>query len=196
MTDTRHNHSSALWAKTSLFDLQYDFIITELFAACALVANLFAYRQKSVTHYRIYSGIAMLLLALHFARLEAYAAAVGCSLAVLRNIVSLKYNNWGVTAWFVLLNLLCLGFEWLYLNHGAEIFVAYTASIIFTVGTLRLQNILQIRKWFTLAEALNLIYAVVVGSVFGSIYSALNLCVLITFWISLARKKADEQHSA
>lgn len=172
----------------TLFDLQYSAVITELFAACALLVNLFAYKQKGVRKYRIYSGVAMLLLAIHFFRLDAYAAAVGCSLAVLRNIVSLKFNGWGITIVFVLFNIVGLSFEYLYLQHGAEVFVAYSASIIFTVGTLRLQDVVELRKWFTLAEALNLVYATIVGSIFGSVYSLLNLSILCIFWVKLALK--------
>ena len=172
-----------------MWGLESAWLITELFAACALLANIVAYRQQQVRGYRIYSGCAMLLLAIHFLRLEAYAAAIGCSLAVVRNVVSLKYNDWLTTGIFVVINLVGLGIEWFYLHHGPEIFIAYTASLIFTVGTLRLENLVDIRRWFTLAEGLNLVYALVVGSVFGSIYSVFNLCVLAMFWISHFRQR-------
>lgn len=169
--------------------------VTELFAATALIINIIAYRQQSVKHYRVYSGIAMLLLAIHFFRLDAYAASIGCFLAVIRNIVSLKYNDWLTTAIFVGINILALAIEWFYLGSGAEIFIAYAASIIFTIGTLRLQNIISMRRWFTCAEGLSLLYAIVVGSIFGSIYSALNLVVLITFWVKHLSQKTKNSES-
>ncbi len=171
-----------------MWSFESTWLITELFAAFALLANIVAYRQQQVKQYRIYSGFAMLLLAIHFFRLEAYAASVGCSLAVVRNVVSLKYNDWFTTGIFVAINLFGLGVEWFYLHHGSEIFIAYSASLIFTVGTLRLQNLVDIRRWFTLAEGLNLAYALVVGSVFGSIYSVFNLGVLAVFWIKRFRQ--------
>jgi len=164
-------------------------LITELFAVCALLVNIIAYRQSAIKHYRIYSGLAMLLLCVHFFRLEAYAASVGTALAVVRNIVSLKYNDWLTTGFFVVLNFIGMGVEWFVLGHGAEIFIAYTASIIFTVGTLRLQNILDIRRWFSLSEALNLWYSLIVGSIFGSIYSLFNLMVLAIFWFKWFRDR-------
>lgn len=166
------------------------FIIIESFAGLALLLNILAYQHKNIKNYRLFSGMSMLLLAIHFFQLEAYAATVGCSLAFIRNIVSLKFNDWLTTAIFVILNLISAGLEWFYYQHNDfEIFIAYSASIIFTVGTLRLQNIIDIRRWFTLAEGLNLTYGIIVGSVFGSIYSGLNLFILITFWIKYFRKE-------
>ena len=159
------------------------FLITELFAILALLANMIAYRQQRIKVYRLLSGLAMLLLAVHFFRLEAYAASVGCSLAVIRNLVSLKFNDWLTTSIFVAANLISLSVEWFYLKHGFEIFIAYSASIIFTIGTLRLHRVIDIRRWFTLAESLNLVYAILVGSLFGSVYSALNLLILLVFWV-------------
>ncbi|MEO0444235.1 MAG: YgjV family protein [Pseudomonadota bacterium] len=164
-------------------------VLTEAFAACALLANIIAYKQAGLRAYRMYSGLAMLLLAIHFFRLEAYAASVGCSLAVIRNVVSLKFNDWATTSVFIALNLLGIVIEWFYLNHGAEIVIAYSASIIFTVGTLRLRHIVDIRRWFTLAESLNLFYALLVGSIFGSVYSLFNLIVLLVFWFKRLRER-------
>jgi hypothetical protein len=143
----------------------------------------------------MYSGVAMLLLAIHFIRLEAHAACVGCSLAVVRNLVSLKFNDWLTTGFFVGLNLLSLSIEWFYLQHGAEIFIAYTASIIFTIGTLRLERIVDIRLWFTLAESLNLLYAVLVGSVFGSFYCLFNLAILLAFWLKWYQNRKQSKNT-
>lgn len=171
----------------SLFEA--SLVITELFAFCALLANILAYRQHSVRAYRILSGLAMLLLAIHFIRLEAYAAGIGCSLAVLRNLVSLRFNDWFTTSLFVACNILALCVEWFYFQHGPELFIAYSASIIFTVGTLKLKNTVDMKRWFTLAEALNLWYAVWVGSVFGAIYCSFNLIVLSAFWIKRYRTR-------
>jgi hypothetical protein len=170
-------------------------ILTELFAGLALIANVLAYQQQSIKAYRMYSGVAMLLLAIHFFRLEAHAACVGCSLAVVRNLVSLKFNDWLTTGFFVGLNLLSLSIEWFYLQHGAEIFIAYTASIIFTIGTLRLERIVDIRLWFTLAESLNLLYAVLVGSVFGSFYCLFNLAILLAFWLKWYQNRKQSKNT-
>lgn len=169
------------------FGVESTLLITELFAAAALLANMFAYRQNAIKKYRVFSGIAMLFLCIHFFRLDAYAASVGTGLAVVRNVVSLKYNDWFTTGIFVALNFLGVGIEWFVLGHGAELFIAYTASLIFTIGTLRLTSVVEIRRWFTLAEGLNLWYAIIVGSVFGSIYSVFNLIVLGVFWFKRFR---------
>lgn len=172
-----------------LLSLDNPLIITELFAACALIVNIYAYRQVAIRDYRIYSGVAMFLLSIHFFRLEAYAAFVGTSLAFIRNIVSLKYNDWFTTGIFVALHFVGMGIEWFVLGHGVEVLIAYAAGIIFTIGTLRLQNTVDIRRWFTLAEALNLVYAIWVGSIFGSIYSIFNLIVLGAFWFKRIRSR-------
>jgi hypothetical protein len=172
-----------------MIDLDSTLVIAEIFAALALLANIVAYRQQNINSYRIFSGIAMLLLAIHFFQLEAYSASVGCSLAVIRNIVSLKFNDWITTSIFVAVNLISLCVEWFYLKHDLTIFIAYTASIIFTIGTLRLRQVIDIRRWFTLAEGLNLTYAILVGSLFGSIYSVVNLIVLLVFWIKYYKNK-------
>jgi len=176
----------------STFDFDTALIITESFAAVALIANIIAYRKTEVRDYRIYSGVALLLLSIHFFRLEAYAASVGTGLAVIRNIVSLKYNDWLTTCIFVALNIIGIIVEWFVLGHGAEIFIAYTASIIFTIGTIRLENIVDIRRWFTLAEGLNLFYAIYVGSIFATIYSLFNLIVLGMFWYKRFAKQSSE----
>lgn len=169
----------------------YELILTEAFAASALALNLFAYNQKRLGFYRILSGLSMLLLAIHFFRLEAYAAGVGCSLAFVRNIVSLRYNGIGITIVFVALNLAALAVELFYLRHGPEIFIAYSASLIFTIGTLRLSDVEQVRRWFTLAEGLNLVYGIIVGSIFGSVYSGLNFALLLVKWLLPKLKKIN-----
>ena len=158
-------------------------LLTEAFALSALCFNMLAYKQQSIQRYRLLSGIAMLLLSIHFFRLEAYAASVGCGLAVIRNIVSLRINGWVVTFVFIALNLLFLAYEWFALAHGAEILLAYSVSIIFTVGTFRLSNTDQIKKLFFGAELLSIIYCIIVSSIFGMFYGLFNAAMIIYQWV-------------
>ena len=141
-------------------------------------------------HYRIFSGIAMLLLSTHYFMIGGLAAAIGCGLAVVRNIVSLRYNSWLVTGSFVAINIILMSWQFFYLEDSYNIFLAYAASIIFTIGTLRFTCVNKMRKAFISAEALSIVYAVLVGSIFGTVYSVLNISIIIwSLWQSANAKK-------
>ena len=160
-------------------------------AVLALGANIYAYRQNEVQRYRIYSGIAMLLLSLHFFALQAYAAGIGCGLAMIRNAVSLRFNGWLCTSIFIAINIVCFCYEWFILKHGPEILIAYTVSLIFTVGTLRINNASQLKKLFFSAELLSIIYCVIVGSIFGGIYGLFNAMVILHWWVIKSKTEKE-----
>ena len=147
----------------------------ESFGALAVILNIIGYRQNDINRYRLVSGFAVLSLGFHFWLIGAMAASIACFLSFVRNLVALRYQNWGVVALFVALNLGFFAYEWFYLGHGWIIVIAYGASIIFTVGTIALKTAESIRKWFIIAESLGLVYAVAVGSIFGSVFSVCNL---------------------
>jgi len=155
----------------------------ESLALIALICNIVAYRQQAIQRYRLYSGLAMLLLSLHFFGLSAHAAGIACALAVIRNAVSMHFNGWRTTSLFVMLNLIALAYEWLVLKHGPEIFLVYSVSIIFTVGTLRLQDTTKLKKIFFGAELLSIVYCFFVSSIFGAIYGLFNAAVILHWWI-------------
>ncbi|MCV2884678.1 YgjV family protein [Aestuariibacter sp. AA17] len=162
----------------------------ELLGACALVTNFIGYRQNEINRYRMISGVGLVFLSAHFFMLDAMAAGIACLLSSVRNIIAIKTQHIAVVIVFVMLHLLFLAYEWFILHHNAWIFVAYTSSIIFTVGTVMLSNTTRIRQWFIVAESLGLVYALSVGSVFGSIF---NISNLISIFIKLAADKPESQ---
>ena len=151
-----------------------DFI-AEFFGALAVVVNFIGYRQNDVNRYRLISALALTCLSAHFFLLGAMAAGVGCLLASIRNIVAMRYRSQYIVYLFVALNLGFFIYEYFWLNHSALIIVAYSSSLIFTVGSIVLQDANLIRRWFVFAELLGLIYAISVGSVFGTVFNLLNL---------------------
>lgn len=163
-------------------------LIAEAFGAAAVVFNFVGYRQNDVNRYRFISAIALGCVSVHFFLLGAMAAGIGCMLASIRNIIAMRYRNHSILYFFVILNLLFFFYEWLWLEHGLLIVVAYASSMIFTVGSIVLQDANLIRRWFILAEVLGLIYAVAVGSIFGSIFNVSNL-------ISIAIKGFQQRHT-
>lgn len=167
----------------------------ESLAILALGANIYAYRQHLVQRYRIYSGLAMMLLSLHFFFLEAYAAGIGCGLAMIRNIVALRFNGWLCTGLFLAVNLLCFAYEWFVLHHGSEIIIAYTVSVIFTIGTLRIHQATQLKKLFLGAELLSIVYCVIIGSIFGSVYGLFNAAVITHWWVNYYRQSHYQEES-
>ena len=75
------------------------------------------------------------------------------------------------------------------------ILVVYASSLIFTVGSIVLQDANQIRRWFVLAEMLGLIFALSVGSIFGSIFNISNLFSIgLKLWQERRVQKASFQH--
>ena len=150
-------------------------VVAEAFGALALIINFIGYRQNDINRYRLISAIALACVSAHFFLLGAMAAGIGCILASIRNIVALRYRNNGVLIFFVIANIAFLLYEWFGLGNGWIILLAYSSSLIFTVGTIVLQQARAIRRWFILAELLGLAYALMVGSIFGSIFNVSNL---------------------
>ncbi|WP_100644437.1 YgjV family protein [Alteromonas facilis] len=149
--------------------------LAEAFGAVAVVLNFIGYRQNEINHYRLISAFALASVSTHFFLLGAMAAGIGCMLASIRNIVAMKYRHKSILYLFVLLNIGFLLYELFVLQHSLMILIAYASSLIFTVGSIVLQDANQIRRWFVLAEVLGLIFALSVGSIFGSVFNVSNL---------------------
>ncbi|RTE87792.1 YgjV family protein [Lysobacter sp. N42] len=149
----------------------------------ALVTNFIAYRAASANRYRIIAAFALGFLSAHFFLQGALAGGIALGIGSIRNIVSLRYTQKPVLYIFVLINIgFCL-WEWLVLQSSAILFIAYASALIFTVGTIVLQSATRIRQWFILAESLGLIYAALVGSVFGVLFNISNLTsIVVTLW--------------
>lgn len=155
-------------------------IVAEAFGALAVVLNFIGYRQNHVDRYLLISAFALAALSAHFFMLDAMAAGVGTSLASLRNIIALKNRSRFILFFFVAANLGFLLYEWFVLHHGAIIFIAYASSLIFTVGSIVLRDAGKIRRYFLLAEFLGLLYAISVGSIFGTVFNISNLISILT----------------
>lgn len=153
--------------------------IAELFGLFALIANFIAYRQGTANRYRIVSACALGALSLHFFMLGAIAGCVVTAIAVVRNVIALRWRGPWVLWSFVLVNFLFLGWELTTNAPLIPIILAYTSSIIFTVGSIVLNDPHRIRQWFLLAEVLGLAYAVMVGSVSGTVFNIVNLSSII-----------------
>lgn len=170
--------------------------LAESFAVLAMLINFMGYRQTNLNRYRLVSGLAMLALGTHFLLLDALAAAIGCYLAFFRNLVSMVTQALWVVVFFVLLNLAFLTYEFVVLNHGLMILLAYTSSIIFTLGTFVLSSTTLIRKTFFVAECLNLIYAISVGSIVGTIGILVNMTsIIIKLWQEKKKTAAETKIS-
>ena len=150
--------------------------VAEVFGAIAVVFNFIGYRQSDINRYRFISSIALLSVSIHFFLLGAMAAGIGCMLASIRNIVAMKYRGLPVLFTFITANLCFFFYELFWLNHSWTIVIAYASSLIFTVGSITLTSAKMIRQWFILAEVLGLIYAIMVGSIFGTVFNITNLC--------------------
>lgn len=154
-------------------------IVAEAFGALALIINFIGYRQSNINHYRIVSAFAMISLGLHFFMLDAMAAGVGCMLASIRNFVALRYRSALIVMLFVAINIGFFAYEWFWLQHGTIILIAYSSSLIFTVGSIVIQDAMKMRQRFVFAELLGLLYAIAVGSIFGSIFNFTNLVSIL-----------------
>lgn len=164
--------------------------LAEAFGALAVVFNVIGYRQQDVNRYRLISAIALALVSTHFFLLgNAEAAGIGCALASIRNIIAMKYRGSLVLSFFVLANVAFFFYEWFYLDSAWIILFAYSSSLIFTAGSIVLTSTLRIRQWFLLAETLGLIFAVLVGSIFGTVFNIANLCSIL-FTLYTDKKKA------
>lgn len=153
--------------------------IAEAFGLGAIIFNIFGYRSNDMRRYLVLSGGAMLCLSTHFFLLGAMAAGIGCGLAAIRNAVALKIRGTRILLLFLSINIGFFLFEWLVLQHGYLIILAYTSSIIFTAGSILFTDTAVMRRWFVFAETIGLIYAFMVGSVFGSIFNSVNLISII-----------------
>lgn len=145
-----------------------------VFGALALITNFIGYRQNTINRYRLVSAFALAFLGTHFFMLGALAAALSLWLGAIRNIVAMRYRQPWILYLFVFLNIAFCLFEWFILNNSPLLFIAYASALIFTVGSIVLTTAASIRRWFVLAEALGLIYAVAVGSVFGVLFNISN----------------------
>ena len=112
--------------------------------------------------------------------LDAMAAGVGTLLASVRNFIAIKHRSNTILFAFVAVNIGFLAYEWFVLEHGWIIFIAYASSLIFTVGSLVIRNTHNIRKVFLVAETLGLVYAISVGSIFGTVFNVSNLISILS----------------
>jgi hypothetical protein len=156
--------------------LENHIVIAEIFGAIAVVFNFIGYRQQDINRYRLISAIALAAVSTHFFMLGALAAGIGTALACVRNLIAMYYRGNAILAMFVVLNVAFFAYEWGVLDSPWIIIIAYSSSLIFTVGSIVFTNAAQVRRWFILAEALGLVYAVMVGSIFGTIFNITNLC--------------------
>ncbi|EGN75738.1 Bacterial inner membrane protein [Idiomarina sp. A28L] len=157
-----------------------------IFGALALIINFIGYRQETVNGYRLISAFALACLSIHFFMLGASAAGIGLAIGAVRNIVAIRYQSISVLLVFVLLNIVFCLWEWFVLQNSVVLFIAYTASLIFTVGSIILKSAHAIRRWFILAESLMLIYSILVLSPFGVLFNVSNL---ISIFLKLRSEK-------
>jgi len=130
------------------------------------------------------SGIALASVSTHFFLLgDAEAAGIGCALASIRNLIAIKFRGKRILAIFVLANISFFFYEWFYLNSAWIVAIAYTSSLIFTVGSILLTSAARMRQWFVLAELLGLTFAILVGSIFGTIFNITNLSSIVVMLI-------------
>lgn len=167
-------------------------MLAEGFGALAVVLNFIGYRQNKVENYLFVSAFALMSVSIHFFMLDAMAAGIGTLLASIRNMVALKYRGKSVLFFFVAANVGFFLYEWFGLDHGALIIVAYTSSLIFTVGSIMIRDAMRIRQWFLVAESLGLVYSVSVGSIFGTVFNVSNLCSIISKLYMERRRKHKE----
>ncbi|AWL11002.1 hypothetical protein HMF8227_00506 [Saliniradius amylolyticus] len=172
-----------------------EHLFAEAFGAVALVVNFIGYRQNEVNRYRLISALGLMCLSTHFFLLDAMAAGIGCGLASIRNIIALRFRYLWLVYFFVALNLAFFAYEWWWLDHGWPILLAYASSLVFTLGSILIQHTHRIRQWFILAEGLGLAYALVVGSIFGSIFNISNLTsISIKLWQDYRRGSMPEKN--
>ncbi len=154
--------------------------VAEAFGAVAVVLNFIGYRQFNVDKYLLISAFALAALSVHFFMLDAMAAGIGTLLASARNLIAIKHRSRIILFFFIAINMGFLAYEWFVLQHDWIIFVAYTSSLIFTIGSLVIRDTHTIRKVFLVAETLGLIYAISVGSIFGTVFNVSNLISIVS----------------
>ena len=150
--------------------------VAEAFGFAAIIFNIIGYRSNDMRRYLLLSGGAMLCLSAHFFLLGAMAAGIGCGLAAIRNAVTLVARGTWVLVLFISLSIGFFIYEWVILQHGYLIILAYTSSFIFTAGSILFTDVALMRRWFIFAESIGLVYALTVGSIFGSVFNTVNLC--------------------
>lgn len=165
----------------------------QIFGAAALIMNFIGYRQETVNGYRFVTAFALAFLSVHFFMLGAMAAGIGLAIGSVRNIVAMRYQSMPVLLGFVLINVVFCLIEWFILKNPATLFIAYTASLIFTVGSVILKSADTIRKWFIVAESLMFIYALLVFSPFGMLFNLSNLTSIFLKLRSDRRRMQSEQ---
>jgi hypothetical protein len=166
-----------------------------VFGALALVINFIGYRQETVYRYRLVTAFALAFLSLHFFLLGAMAAGIGLAIGAVRNIVALRYQSVSVLLVFILLNIVFCLWEWFVLQNEVYLFIAYTAAMIFTVGSIVLKSATTIRRWFIVAESLMLVYSLIVLSPFGVLFNVSNLTSIFLKLRSDKRVKEAQQLS-
>jgi len=112
-------------------------------------------------------------------------------MASVRNIIAIYYRGNPSLAFFVVLTITLFCYEWAVLESPWIIIIAYASSMIFTVGSIVLTDAAKIRKCFIFAESLGLAYAILVGSIFGSVFNISNLCS-ICYMLFRDRNKQTE----
>jgi hypothetical protein len=155
-------------------------VIAEAFGALAVILNFIGYRQTNVDKYLLISAFALAALSAHFFMLDAMAAGVGTFLASLRNFIAIKNRSNLILFVFIAANVGFLAYEWFVLEHHWIILVAYASSLIFTIGSIVIRDTDKIRKVFLVAETLGLIYAISVGSIFGTVFNVSNLISILS----------------
>jgi len=171
--------------------LENQFVIAEVFGAIAVVVNFIGYRQQDINRYRLISAIALAAVSTHFFMLGALAAGIGTALASVRNLIAIYYRGNSILALFVVLNVAFFVYEWGYLDSPWFIIIAYSSSMIFTVGSIIFTQAVQVRQWFIIAELLGLVYSIMVGSIFGTLFNISNICSIVYILVRDRNKLAD-----
>lgn len=158
-------------------------VLAESFGVAALVLNFIAYRQPSANRYRLISAIALGSLSVHFFMIDAMAGSIVTGIAFFRNLIAMRWQGPWVLWSFVVANLVFLLYEIMVPQGGEPVYwalaLAYSSSIIFTVGSIKLNDPDLIRRWFLVAEVLGLMYSVLVGSVSGTVFNIVNLTSIL-----------------
>lgn len=155
------------------------FTPAEYVGMLALVLNFIAYRQPTANRYRIISALALGSLSIHFALIDATAGAVVTGLAFFRNFIALRWQGPFVLWFFIAANVVLWIFEAVSGAPQLPLVFAYVSSLIFSIGSIRLNDPVLIRRWFILAELLGLGYAFMVGSLEGMVFNLVNLSSII-----------------
>lgn len=176
--------------------MENQFVIAEVFGAIAVVVNFIGYRQQDINRYRLISAIALAAVSTHFFMLGALAAGIGTALASVRNLIAIYYRGNSILALFVVLNVAFFVYEWGYLDSPWFIIIAYSSSMIFTVGSIIFTQAVQVRQWFIIAELLGLVYSIMVGSIFGTLFNISNICSIVYILVRDRNKLADNDRQS